>query len=130
MDVTLDTALIGLFGGVFVAVLGLAVRGFQKRLDDMNANINARFTDMNTNINSRFEDVKEHFVATNKRIDETNKKMDNLADDVKANGRAIQGLSIRVAVLEAKLDTPTHGQREASDPPQHLSLSGADEPVP
>ncbi len=65
------------------STLGKRIDGLDKRIDDLNSNMNARFNDMNATINARFDDMRMHVDA---RIDDLrtqmNREHDNLASKV------------------------------------------------
>ena len=92
-------AIVVAYVGGILAIGRFMTHSLGKRLDDMNANINARFNDvnkringldkrmdeMNANINARFNDVNKRIDGLDKRMDEMNANVNARFNDM--NGR-------------------------------------------
>ncbi len=71
------------------STLGKRIDGLDKRIDDLNSNMNSRFEDMNANINARFNDMNNRFDDLRNQMqrehDNLAHKVDSLTDTVTAH---------------------------------------------
>ena len=78
------TNLVTVIGIVYYmsTILGKRIDALDKRLDDLNSNMNARFSEMNANINNRIDDLRTQM---QREHDNLAHKVDTLTDTVTAH---------------------------------------------
>ena len=76
------TNLLAVAGIVYyiASTLGKRIDGLDKRMDDMNANINARFNDMNARFDDLSHQMDTRFNDMNTRIDDLRSQMNREHD--------------------------------------------------
>ncbi|MCY4635158.1 MAG: hypothetical protein OXG04_11760 [Acidobacteria bacterium] len=73
---------------VIVAFIGIIADGINdRRINDINANVNSRIDALNTSVNNRIDDlntsVNSRFNDVNSRIDNVNSRIDDLQDQMR-----------------------------------------------
>ena len=86
-----------------IDVIILLLDQMNKRMEIMNESLNKRIDDLNTSLNKRIDDLS---ASLNKRIDDTNKRIDDIKEDLRLLHQEVSSIkSDVIALMREKLKT-------------------------